>query len=125
MFHYSMFGLKNSGATFQRMMYYILSQLPHCLIYVDDLFSDNNMEHELHLVEVLPLLRMNGLIACPDKCTFAAPTVNLLGHRISSDVIRPRQSKSKVIQDYPMPTTITELQTFICMVNYYYNMMCM
>ena len=55
------------------------------VIYIDDLFvlSDNNSEHELHLGEVISLLRENGLIVRPDNCTFAVPTVDFLGHRIS------------------------------------------
>ena len=71
-FHYPMFGLKNSDATY--------SQLPHCLIYMDNLLVllDNKLVHELHFGEVISLLRENGLIVRPDKCTFAAPTVDFL-----------------------------------------------
>ena len=118
-----MFGLKNRGATFQSMMDFIFGKLPHCLIYMDDLlvFSDNNIEHELHLGEVLSIFCGNGLIVRPDKCTFAAPTVDFHGHRISSDGIRPLQSKVKTIQDYPVPTTIKELQAFLGMVNHYHR----
>ena len=121
--HYSTFDPKNSGATFQHMMDSIFGQLPHCLIYMDDLlmFSDNNREHELHLGEVLSLLRENGLIMHPDKFTFVAPTVDFLGHRIRSDGIHPLQSKGNAIQDYPVPTTIKELHAFLGMVNYYYR----
>ena len=99
------------------MMDSIFDQLPHCLIYMDDflVLSDNNMEHELHFGEVLSILRENGLIVRSNKYTFAAPTEDFLGHRISSDGIRQLQSKVKAIQDYSVPTTINEIQAFISM----------
>ena len=37
MFHYSTFGLRNSGATFQRMMDQIFGHLPYCRVYMDDI----------------------------------------------------------------------------------------
>ncbi len=122
-FHYSTFGLRNSGATFQRMMDSIFGQLPHVLVYIDDVlvFSDTIAEHEQHLREALSLLRKNGLIVRSDKCVFGAPTVEFLGHQISSDGIRPLPSKVKVIQEYPVPTTVKELQAFLGMVNYYHR----
>ena len=36
-FHYSTFGLKNSGATFQRMMDNILGHLSFVVVYIDDI----------------------------------------------------------------------------------------
>ena len=86
-FHYSTFCLKNSGAAFQCMMDSIFGEIPKCLIYMDELlmFSANNSEYELHFWEVLSLLRENRLILRQDKCTFAAPIVDFLGHRINTD----------------------------------------
>ena len=50
-FNYSCFGLKNAGATFQRLMDDILDDLPFCVCYVDDVlvFSDSKKEHFQHL----------------------------------------------------------------------------
>ena len=96
-FHYSTFGLKNSGATFQRMIDYIFCQLLICVIYMDDLpvLSENNSENEQHLGEVFSPLHENGLIVRPDKCTFVSPTVDFLCHWISSDGIRPTPIQSE------------------------------
>ena len=111
-FHYSTFGLRNSGATFQRMMDSIFGDLPNVLVYIDDLliFSDNIQEHEHHLRETLTRLQRNGLIVRQDKCVFAASTVEFLGHQVSANGLRPLQSKVSVIQNYPVPTSIKELQ---------------
>ena len=58
MFHYSTFGLRNSGATFQRMMDQIFGHLPYCRVYIDDILvaSENHREHREHLQSVLELL---------------------------------------------------------------------
>ena len=60
-FHYSTFGLRNSGATFQCMMDQIFGDVPFCLVYVDDIliFSDNDTDHAEHLQRVLQLLKDN------------------------------------------------------------------
>ena len=86
-FHYSTFGLKNRSATFQHMMDVIFGRLSHYLIYMDELLVFS--AHELYLGEVLSFLRENGLIVRPDKCTTVSLTEDFLGHRISSDGIRP------------------------------------
>ena len=85
------------------------------------IFSEDIHQHEQHLRQVLSLLQQNGLIVRQDKCVFAAPVVEFLGHEISGDGIRPLSSKVKAIQDYPTLTTIKELQTFLGMVNYYHR----
>ena len=126
-FYYSTFGFNNSSATFHCMMDSIYRPAPHCPIYMDDLlvFSDNNSEHELHLEEVLSLLRENELNVRPDKCTVAATTVDFIGHRMSSDGIRPLQFNVKAIQDYSVPTTMKERHAFRDMVNYYHRFITM
>ena len=47
-FNYSCFGLRNSGATFQRLMDNILGDLQFCVCYVDDIliYSSNLEQHE-------------------------------------------------------------------------------
>ena len=49
-FNYSCFGLRNAGATFQRMMDGILGDLSFCVCYIDDIliFSSSKEEHVRH-----------------------------------------------------------------------------
>ena len=71
-FHYSTFGLRNSGATFQRMKNSLFRHLPNVVVYIDDMhiFSEDILVHqrEQHLRQVLSLLQQNGLIVRQDKC---------------------------------------------------------
>ena len=123
MFHYSTFGLRNSGATFQRMMDQIFGHLPYCRVYIDDILvaSENHREHREHLQSVLELLRKNGLVIRRDKCVFGASTVEFLGHDISGDGIRPLPSKVDAVNRFPRPTTVKQLQEFLGMINYYHR----
>ena len=122
-FSYSTFGLRNSGATFQRLMDGILGNIPFCICYVDDIliFSKTVAEHQEHIRTILGLLRDNGLVVRFDKCVFGASSVEFLGHDVSSKGIRPMHSKVDAVQKFPAPTTVKGLQEFVGMVNYYHR----
>ena len=120
-FHYSTFGLKNSGATFQRMMDNILGHLSFIVLYIDDIliFSENEHDHQEHMQTVLCVLQENELLARQDKCVFGASSVEFLGHVISAEGIQPTQNKVKAITNYPTPTTIKDSKAFLGLVNFY------
>lgn len=90
-FYYSCFGLRNSGATYQRMVDGILGNLPFCACYIDDIliFSTSKEEHLQHLTQVLELLQENCLVVRYDKCVLHAREVDFLGHHISPDGVAP------------------------------------
>ena len=73
-FKYSTFGLKNSGATFQRLMDIIFGEFSNAIVYVDDIlvFSKSHAEHMQHLKQVLDICRKNGLVLHANKCTLGA-----------------------------------------------------
>ena len=104
-FYYFTFGLRNSGANFQRLMDSIFGQTSNGLVYIDDLlvFSDTPEEHEQHLRTVLSKLQANGLIMRPDKCVFGAQEVDFLGHKITAKGILPLPSKVSVIKTTQSP----------------------
>ena len=122
-FAYSTFGLRNAGATFQRLMDGILGDLPFVSCYVDDIlvYSRSTEEHMKHVKVVLQRLRENGLVVRFDKCIFGAEKVDFLGHEISSSGVRPMASKVEAIKKFPTPTSVKGLQEYIGMVNYYHR----
>ncbi|RVX18478.1 Retrovirus-related Pol polyprotein from transposon 17.6 [Vitis vinifera] len=68
------FGLKNVGATYQRLMTKIFKPLVGRTVevYIDDIVvkSKTREEHVLHLQEVFHLLRKYGMKLNPSKCAF-------------------------------------------------------
>lgn len=122
-FYYSTFGLRNSGATFQRMMDTIFGNINFCIVYVDDVlvFSKSHTEHESHLRHVLSLLRENGLVVRPDKCIFGESSIEFLGHFIDESGIQPSASKVDAVRRFPTPQTVKDVQKFVGMINFYHR----
>ena len=56
-----------------------------------------------------------------DKCVFGAQEVNFLGHRITANGILPLLSKVSARKNYPIPSTIKELRSFLSLVNYHHR----
>nr|CAN71017.1 hypothetical protein VITISV_008564 [Vitis vinifera] len=81
------FGLKNVGATYQRLMTKIFKPLVgHTVeVYIDDIVvkSKTREEHVLHLQEVFHLLRKYGMKLNPSKCAFGVSAGKFLGFMVS------------------------------------------
>jgi RNase H-like domain found in reverse transcriptase/Reverse transcriptase (RNA-dependent DNA polymerase)/Integrase zinc binding domain/Integrase core domain len=115
------FGLRNAGQTFQRFMDSILSDLPYCFIYIDDVLvaSASHEQHEEDLRQVLDRFQQHGLVLNVDKCTFGVEQLEYLGHQVSATGIRPLASRVEALRRFPQPATVGQLQTFLGMMNFY------
>ena len=116
------FGLKNSGATFQRLIDIVLADcMDYARGYLDDIviFSETWDEHMTHLTEVLTRLQKAGLTAKPDKCYFAMPKAQYLGYVVGEGEIEPQQSKIESMEQFPMPQTKSKLKSFLGLTGYY------
>ena len=122
-FNFTCFGLRNAGATFQRLMDSILGDLPFVVVYVDDIliFSPSFKQHLSDIQQVLEKLRENGLIVKPSKCEWAKKRIEFLGHIIDGEGVAPLPQKVAAVQNFPTPSTIKNLQEFAGMVNYYHR----
>jgi len=115
------FGLTNAPSTFQTLMNNLFGHLPFVSVYLDDIliFSRNAKEHAEHLRQVLKTLRDNKLHAKLAKCKFFQTSVEFLGHILIPDGIRPCPDKIAAIKEWPIPTDLRSLQSFLGFVNYY------
>ena len=93
----------------------------HVIIYLDDIlvYSDDPKEHKKHVQEVLCRLRLNGLYCKPGKCHFDKDTVNYLGSILSKDRLKMDPSKVQIIQDWPEPWKVKDIQSFLGFANFY------
>ena len=99
----------------------VLAGLPFILVYLDDILvaSADRQSHTAHLRLVLEGLKDNGLVLNSSKCQFYCSEVAFLGLRITAGSVAPLPAQIAVIQDFPQPTTVKELQGFLGAVNFY------
>ena len=115
------FGLKNAAQTFQRMMDRLFAELHTTFPYLDDTVA-GTVGYEAHLVllrQIFTILADNGLAINLDKCVFAAPAVEALGHHLSADGVRPTQAYTQAVLEFPQPQDIQQLQRYLGLVNFY------
>ena len=117
------FELKNAAQAFQRLMNGILHELDCCFVYLDDVLvaSANPEQHEKDSRSILTLLASNGLVLNKAKCVFGQPTMEFLGHLISSAGISPLPEKAQAVTDFPQPQDKQSLQCFLGMLNFYHR----
>ena len=99
----------------------VLQGIPNTCSYLDDLLvTGNTRESRLaNLEAVLFKLQTSGLHLKRKKCSFMMPSVEYLGHQISAKGIQPTEDKVRAIKDAPVPTDVTQLWSFVGLVNYY------
>ena len=117
------FGLTNAPATFQRLMENCLGDLHlnWCIIYLDDIiiYSKTPKEHLERLEAVFEKISKAGLKLKPSKCEFFKSEITYLGHVVSNKGIATDPKKIRAIQQWPRPTTVTEVRRFTGLTNYY------
>ena len=117
------FGLTNAPPTFQRLMESCLGELHlnWCIIYLDDIivFSRTPEEHLHRLKAVFEKLRAAGLKLKPSKCEFFKKEIKYLGHVVSEEGVSTDPDKIKSVTEWPQPTTVTEVRSFLGFVSYY------
>lgn len=117
------FGLTNAPASFQHLMNYNFRDMldKYVICYLDDIliYSDNLEEHQNHVTQVLQRLRDTGLYAKAEKCEFHTSSVEFLGFVISNNGIAMDIKKVQAVLDWPPPTNLSELRSFLGFCNFY------
>ena len=95
--------------------------LPGVSVYIDDiLITGKSIEEQLENLEaVLTRLEETGLRLKRDTCAFLLPTVEYVGHKITAQGLQPTLDKVKAVQNAPAPQEVSQLKSFIGLVNYY------
>ena len=70
---------------------------------------------------VFEKLEEAGLKLKASKCEFFKKSLMYLGHRILEGGIETDDSKIKVMQEWPIPKTVTEVRSFLGFINYYHR----
>ena len=118
-----LFSLTNAPTAFQRFMNDIFSDLLDVcvVIYLDDIliYLKNMSKHHRHVKEVLKCLHKAGLYAKAEKCKFHSKSVEYLGYILSLSGLTMSDDKIKIIQDWPEPKKVKDIQFFLGFTNFY------
>ena len=117
------YGLKNAGATFQRLMELILAGMEsrNCLVYIDDIiiFGETEQAHLKNLEEVFQRIRDAGMKLKPRKCCLARDEVVFLGHKVSRAGVQPDPANVAKVRGWPRPEKAEDLKSFLGLTGYY------
>ena len=113
------FGIASAPAIFQRAIETILQGISHVCVYLDDiLFTGANTNDHLQTLEtVLTKLEEAGIRLKRSKCFFMLPSLEYLGHKISSKGLQPTGEKVKAIHEAPAPKDVSQLKSFLGLLN--------
>ena len=116
-------GMTNSACTFQRLMDLVFQDLnlQELIVYLDDILIHGKTLEELEerIYKVFDKLRLYGLKLDPTKCEFGKTKVKHLGYIVSADGISPDPDKVSAIKDWPIPTTVKEVKSFLGFSGFY------
>lgn len=76
-------------------------------------------EHLARLDAVLSSIEEAGLVLNLEKCRFCIPELPYLGHILSYEGLNPDSRNTKAIENFPTPTDIASLRSFLGAVGYY------
>ena len=117
-------GLTNAPAAFQQFMNDIFMDMIdiNVIVYLDGIlvYSNDLVEHKHHVWEVLWRLCANSLFAHADKCKFHITSCKYLGYMLSPDSLMMAPNKVQIIQDWPEPCKVKDIQSFLGFANFYH-----
>ncbi|CAN4093610.1 unnamed protein product [Withania somnifera] len=121
------FGLTNAPAAFMDLMYRVLKTYLDLfvIVFIDDIlvYSRSKFDYERHLALILRTPREHRLYAKFSKCEFWLESVAFLGHIVSKDGVSIDPAKIRAIRDWPRPTTIYEIRSFVGPTSYYRHLL--
>ena len=101
------FGLKNAGATYQRLVTKMFKPLlgKTMEVYIDDMLvkSKQRPDHVTHVQEAFDLLRAYSMKLNPLKCAFVVNAGRFLGFMVTQRGIEANPAQLKAILDSPSP----------------------
>ena len=115
------FGMKNSPATFQRLINSIVSDIDGCEAYIDDviIYSETWEEHLAVIRLFFKRLSQAKLTINLAKSEFGCAIVTYIGHIVGQGKVKPVDAKISAIAQLPTPVSKKQVMPFFSMAGYY------
>ena len=108
------FGLKNAGATYQRLVNMMFKDLIGDImeVYIDDMVvkSKNAADHIQHLKQAFEILGRYNMKLNPSKCTFGVKSGKFLGHVVTKRGIEASPAQIRAVLDLQSPRSLKDVQ---------------
>lgn len=116
-------GLTNAPASCQQMINDTLRDLLDISViaYVDDIliYTTGSLQNHIKDVQaVFERLSATTFKTAPEKCEFHKKSVKFLGFIIGTDGVKIDPEKIKSIEEWPTPTNLKGVQSFLGLANY-------
>ena len=109
------FGLKNAGATYQRLINKMFSKHIGKKVeaYIDDMVikSKKSEDHVSDMEEIFEIFRKFRMKLNPLKCAFGVSSGQFLGHVVSKRGIEPNPTQVKSLSSIQEPKTVRDVQS--------------
>ncbi|XP_043200358.1 uncharacterized protein LOC122369578 [Amphibalanus amphitrite] len=112
-------GCSASGDEYNRRGDAALGDIPNCVKIVDDILAVAQTYRQ-HLQQVIEILRRcddRGITLNPLKFKFAQNEVKFCGYKITPAGYTTDNEKARAIADFPRPENVTDLRSFMGLVN--------
>ena len=115
------FGLKNTPATFQRLINQLTRDLDGCEGYIDDIviYSKTWQQHLECIRSLFDRLTQANLTVNLTKSEITHAHISFLGHGVGQGKITPVMAKVEAITSFPAPQTKREVMNFLGVAGYY------
>lgn len=117
------YGIHSAPGIFQRQLENRLKNIDFVKVRIDDILISgrSTAEHLRNLDQVFGVIKRCGLKLKLAKCEFMEDEVIYLGNRITKDGVSPVFAKVEAISAAPAPRNVTELKSFLGILNYYHR----
>ncbi|CAF4178451.1 unnamed protein product [Rotaria sordida] len=115
------FGIASAPSIFQKIMDQMIAGLDGTICYLDDIIvtGKNTIDHLNNLQQLFIRIREYGFHLNKQKCSFLQNQVEYLGYIVDKHGIHSSPSKTTAIIKMPRPGNISQLRSFLGMVNHY------
>lgn len=99
----------------------VLQGLEGVVAFIDDILvtGETEEEHLQNLDTALQRLEEADFTLKKIKCSFMQPEIDFLGYHIDADGRHPMDEEIRAIKEAPTPKNVSELCSFLGLVNYY------
>ncbi|XP_056022163.1 uncharacterized protein K02A2.6-like [Ostrea edulis] len=117
------YGIASAPALWQQSIEQVLQNIPSTQVIIDDIIvtGRNDEEHLHNLKLVMDRLPSYGLRVNLQKCEFFQDKVSYVGHEIDVTGLHKSPEKIKAVKEAKRPENISQLRSFLGLVNYYHR----